>query len=72
MVQLPAGDWVTVDEAMALIPDVSRRRIQALAKNKAVKTKKVLGRLLFERKSLIAWRDTRNRKGGWTKGKPRR
>ena len=56
--KIPRGDWLTVSEAMALVPDVSRRRLQALAASSTVvRGQKVLGRLLIDRASLIAWRD---------------
>jgi hypothetical protein len=61
---IPPGDWLTVTEAMALVPDVTRRRIQALAKHARVKTTVVLGRLLIDRPSLLDWKRTRNPNGG--------
>jgi hypothetical protein len=50
---------------MKLVPDVSRRRIQALATGdtKRVKSCVVLGRLLIDRPELIAWRDGPRKRG---------
>jgi hypothetical protein len=56
---IPAGDWVTVEEAQTLVPDVSSRRLQALAASSRVLSVKVLGRVLLDRADLIAWRDSR-------------
>lgn len=56
---IPPGDWVTVSEACEIVPDVTRRRIQALGKSGRVKCVTVLGRLLLDRAALLAWKATR-------------
>lgn len=61
--KIPPGHWLTITEALAVVTDVSRRRMQALAASKQVRSCKVLGRLLIDRDSLITWRDG-PRKGG--------
>ena len=72
----PEG-WLDVDEACKLVGDVSRRRIQALAKPAhngppPVVAKRVLGRLLFDRASLLEWKRNRNKSGGRIVPKPAR
>lgn len=62
--ELPPGNWVTIHEATKLVRSVSLRRLQALAASGRVRSVQVLGRWLLDRDALIAWRDTRDRKGG--------
>jgi hypothetical protein len=50
-------------EAHDLVPDVSRRRTQALAMLGTVRAVKVLGRILLSRPDLIAWKDGPRRDG---------
>jgi hypothetical protein len=68
---VPPGQWVTVTEAQSLVPDVSRRRIQALAELGTVRAVKVLGRILLSRSELVTWRDGPRRDGRPKKGKPK-
>jgi len=65
---VPPGQWVTVSEALVLVPDVSRRRLQALAEDKTVRAVKVLGRILLSRPALVAWRDGPRKDGRPKKG----
>ena len=57
--KIPAGDWVTVTEALAIIAStgkpVTRRRVQNMAADGAVRSAKVLGRLLLDKKQLVEW-----------------
>lgn len=57
--KIPTGDWVTVTEALTIIAltgkPVTRRRVQNMAADGAIRSAKVLGRLLLDRKQLIDW-----------------
>jgi excisionase family DNA binding protein len=55
MVQMPAGDWLSVDEAAKLL-GVSRRRVQALAKRGTLESTMWLGRYLIDRASARAFK----------------
>lgn len=60
---LPPGDWIEAAEAAAIL-GVSVRRVQAIAKKHAtVKSIKVLDRLLFDRGTVLAYRDTPRKPG---------
>jgi len=67
--KIPAGEWITVSEAMKLIDatgkPVTRRRVQNLAADGVVASVKVLGRVLLDRKALSAWA-----KGPRSSGRP--
>ena len=72
MVHFPPGNWVTVEEAHAIIAatgrPVSVRRVQALGKpGGPVRSTKALGHLLLDRKQLVVWA-----KGPRSRGRPRK